>query len=298
MLRILVFIASAAFLSAFTSNAVAQESAPEPESDAAQLEDATPEDSAAPEESLPEPPASGEETVPEPPPLAMAAPQPSVSEVDVARLDAWLGSFDGTARVLRYIAAPLGILAGSALVGMGIWFVSDDSLTIGTREATLGLSAAIIALGAMSVGIGIYNFAAETPAEDVYARFTRAREEGLDARELGRFEGELRAMAEVSRITRYVSIVAGFSLALGGGLAMGISALEDSDEPRTIGLITGGVLALTGAITGALSFIPSPYERAWEKYELGQTPDGSAPAAQLTPLVGPTMAGVGVSGTF
>jgi hypothetical protein len=294
MSRIAVLATTLASLIA-SSVAAAQEDTAEPD---VQTPEPAPETVEPPTASVPEPPAAGQETVPQPPPLAAPAPEPAISDVDVARLDAWLGSFDGTARALRYVAAPLGIVAGSALVGMSIWFVTDDSLIIGSREATVGLSAGMIAIGVMSIGMGIYNFAAETPAEDVYARFTRAREEGLDARELGRFEGEFQAMAEVSRITRYMSIVAGFSLALGGGVAMGISAIEDRDDPRTIGLITGGVLAITGVIVGALSFIQSPYERAWEKYELGLTPDGSAPTARVTPLVGPTLAGVGVSGDF
>ncbi len=248
---------------------------------------------------IPMPPPAGQEVAPAPPPpVAGMTLSPAFTNVDVARLDAWLGSFDGSARVLRYIAAPLGIVAGAALVGIGVWFVADDTLTIGSRQATLGLSAAMIAIGAMSVGIGIYNFAAETPAEELYARFAAARERGLDARTLGRFEGEFRAMAEVSRLARYISIVAGFALALGGGIAMGVSALEDREEPRTIGLVTGGGLAIGGAMMGALSFIESPYERAWERYDLGLMPDGSTPTARVTPIVGRYVAGLGVQGRF
>jgi len=249
------------------------------------------------QEEIPPPPAAGQEIAPPPPPM-MPTPTDDAAAVDVARLDAWLGSFDGTARTLRYISAPLSILSGAALVGLGIWFITDDDLRVGSREATVGLGAGMIALGGMSVGIGIYNFAAPTYPEEAYARFVLARDAGLSQRELGRFEGEFLAMAEVSRTTRYLSIVAGFSLALGGGVAIAMSATEDSEEPRFIGLVTGTVLAISGVLVGGLSFIPTPYERAWEKYEAGLGPDGEAVTAQVAPMVGPELAGVAVSGTF
>jgi hypothetical protein len=246
-------------------------------------------------EPVPAPPPAGDEMTPPPPPTPQMV-QPTQS--DVARLGAWLSSFDGTARVLRYIAAPLGIVAGAGMTAMGIWFIADQEVLIGSREATLGLGTAMIAIGVMSVGIGIYNFAALTYPEDIYARFSVARDGGLNERELGRFEGELLALAEVNKTARYVGIVAGFGLALGGGVAVAVAATEDRDDPRTIGVATGAALAITGALLGALSFIPSPYERAWERYELGLGPDDPPLRAQIAPMISAEVAGMAVVGEF
>jgi len=227
-----------------------------------------------------------------------SAQETRASETDVVRLDAWLASFDGMSRTLRYVAAPLGVIAGGLLTGLGVWYITDDSFVVGSREATVGLGAAMIGLGVMSTAMGIYNFIVSTYPEQSYQRFQLARGEGLSVRELGRFEGELRAMAELSHTQRMLSIVAGFSMAVGGGVAAGLSATVDSEDPRTIGIITGGALAVMGVVLGGLAFIPTPYERAWEKYEAGLGPDDTAPTAQVTPLVGPNVAGVSVSGSF
>ncbi|MBW2461342.1 MAG: hypothetical protein JRH11_06820 [Deltaproteobacteria bacterium] len=246
---------------------------------------------------IPPAPAAGDETMPPPPPMVTTQ-EASAAEVDVVRLDAWLASFDGMSRTLRYIAAPLGVVAGGLLAGLGVWYITDDSLVVGSREATVGLGAAMIGLGVMSTAMGIYNFIVSTYPEQNYERFQLARGEGLSVRDLGRFEGELRAMAEISRTQRMLSIVAGFSMAVGGGIAVGLSATVDRDDPRTIGMITGSALAIMGVLLGALSFIPTPYEQAWEKYEQGLGPDDTAPTAQVTPLVGPNVAGVSVAGSF
>lgn len=246
---------------------------------------------------VPPAPAAGDETVPPPPPMVSTR-EAFAAEVDVVRLDAWLASFDGMSRTLRYIAAPLSVVAGGLLAGLGVWYIADDSLVIGSREATVGLGAGMVGLGVMSTAIGIYNFVVSTYPEQTYERFQLARGEGLSVRDLGRFEGELRAMAELSRTQRMLSIVAGFSMAVGGGVAAGLSATVDREDPRTIGIITGSTLAIVGVLLGALSFIPSPYEQAWEKYDEGLGPDDRAPTAQVTPLVGPNVAGVSVAGSF
>lgn len=246
---------------------------------------------------VPPPPAAGEELVAPPPPMMNQGPQPA-TQAEVALLDAWLDSFDGKSRTLRYISAPLGILAGGALTGLGVWYITDDSFSLGSREAAVGLGAGMITLGSLAVVVGIYNFVVPTYPEEIYARFTTAREDGLTARQLGRFEGELLALAEMSRMARYASIISGFAMALGGGIAIAVSATVDRDDPRTIGVAVGGGLAIAGAIIGGMSFIPSPYERAWEKYDAGLGPDGTAPTVQAAPLLGPDTAGVSVAGTF
>lgn len=225
----------------------------------------------------------------------------SAQEADGKRLEAWLEHLARRGKGSRRFSGISGLITGPALVGLGFWVALDQDRFDGSYQA-LGATA-LIGMGATNIGRSLFSLSQLGEAERRYVRFQRARAGGLTARELGRFEGELKGLAEQAKAARYASIVSGFAGALGGGAVLLATGLSDmpSDQER-FGWIAGGIITGLGLLGGTFSWIfRSGPERVWQRYRDGQSPRGhrahQARSFQLTPTVLSGAGAVAGSGT-
>lgn len=159
----------------------------------------------------------------------------------------------------------------------------------------------VLGLGVGDAGLaaGVLSLSTEFGAEDRLRRLTTAEEEGMDERELGRFEGELRSYADNARVTRPFLVAADVGLALGGGLAMVFTAGSNHlpEAERFIGLVFGG----DGGCGGARRPL-EPARRVPLRARLAHVPRGPGPRrferGSAPRYASPNGAGVMAAGMF
>lgn len=197
----------------------------------------------------------------------------------------------------------LEALLGATNAGLGAWFLFDDGL-FGSVEARATFGALSLVIGLSTMITGVYRMITPGYAYQRHARWRAAIAGGLTERELGRFEGELRAEAEVARFLRTLETVNGFAnvvAGLGMVLATALAPLDTMEQIQ--GYTLGSGLAVVGLI-GALAalFSESQAETAWRLYRAGEGPESASRREtvdlRITPSVGADHLGVQIGGTF
>lgn len=241
------------------------------------------------------------ELVPPPPIDPLALPLPPDLRLDAERLGTWLRVQDERAESARVEGGLWGVGLGAAQAGLGLWLMLDEA-TFGPIAMRGVLGGASLGLGLSVLAMGIYELTTTSFAHGRRQRWRRALARGLDARELGRFEGELRAEAELARFLRLVSVASGFVNAGAGLVTILATALAPLDGLGQLGGYTiGGTLALLGLI-GALGSLlgESQAETEWRLYSSGHDPEEAASGVDLSivPTVSPEGGGLELRGTF
>lgn len=231
-----------------------------------------------------------DEVVP-PAPVVERAPE-TVDSERASRLDAWLELRAHETERDALLAGIAGIGGGALLMGMGVWMWADDAFGSATFGRPL-MGSLTLALGGVGVGLGVAALVTAEPAVERLRRWREANERGLTNEDLARFEGELRAEADAARFARFVSMATSIGLAVGGGAILGLSLGIDglSELDRIYGASIGGAYVAFGALMFGLSFIESPEETAWNRYQRDEGPQVS-----IQPVIG--IGSLGVAGTF
>jgi MFS family permease len=224
--------------------------------------------------------------------------------VRVALVDAWLREMSGQEKFGRIFGGVSLTVLGPVAAGLGGWLLLDPQFH--TTDSPLFTSVGVIGIGVGLFGLatGIYALSTELMAEDRFARFRESVEGGLDVHELGRFEGELRAYSDAARMARPISIFGGIGFAVGGAVAIGLTAVASDhldEEAELWGYAFGAGFIAGGALGALLALIETPYEKAWRMYEEGLLPDGSSATTariDVAPFVSGDGAGVAAAGTF
>lgn len=222
--------------------------------------------------------------------------------LDASHLDQWLRVHEERAEGARLESGLVGLGLGAVETGLGLWLMLDDATFGPLRERGL-IGAATIGIGVSALAIALYELFTTSFASLRRQRWRLALEGGLDERELGRFEGELRAEAEVGRFLRMVGIATGIANAGAGIAALLTTALAPlSDDDRIGGYVIGGTLALAGLVGSLTSLlIDSDAEVDWRLYSSGHGPDDEAAAdidVSVAPSVGSGSLGIELRGTF
>ena len=237
--------------------------------------------------------------LPDPPDVELAV-GPDL-RLDAARLDEVFRVRAEREESGRILGGALQTVAGGANLGIGLWLMLDEGL-FGGIEMRAILGSVGVGLGLTSMITGIYQMLVPGFAHERYRRWRSALAGGLTARELGRFEGELRAEAEVARFLRTVEAVSGFANAAAGLGVILATALAPLDTLGQIqGYSMGGGLALLGLI-GAFGALlgESQAETDWRLYRAGEmpAPDRGGLDLHVTPTAGADAVGVSVGGSF
>lgn len=233
---------------------------------------------------------------------ALHLPSPPHLRLDADRLGAFFQDQAESERDGMLITGVLTSVGGSLNLGVGLWLMLDDETFAGMDVLRIGGGAVAILTGLMSVVNGIYGLTSIGPAQDRLRRWRAALEGGLDERELGRFEGELRAEAETARVLRSFSAVAGFGMLAGGvvlALATALGGFDDLGQGYGYGL--GGLFSVVGAITGIDALISeSRAEANWRRYREGEGPESSIGGVELdvAPIVTEHGFGMSLRGRF
>jgi hypothetical protein len=226
----------------------------------------------------PPPPDATSEQASEPlDPPALAQPIASVSSalthaVDtrrMARLESSIVELAEADTIARTWGGVGSVLLGGVVIAAGVLVAVEDDASWGEGGGRAALSGVALATGAGMVAAAIYRWVADTPAEERLARWLELRRSArVDSLELGRFEGELAAEAELARAQRRLGAAGALGLVAGGGTLIGFaasSALEG--DSKSAGIAVGAIAAALGAAQiAALLLIDSPAERAWQHY--------------------------------
>jgi hypothetical protein len=238
--------------------------------------------------------------VPEPP-TAIELPMPPDMRLDVERLDGWLRVQDERDEAARIESGIWGVGLGAAQAGLGLWLMLDDVTLSGIPVRGL-LGGFSLGFGLSMLAMGIYDLASHSFAHERRARWRRALAGGLTERELGRFEGELRAEAELARFLRFVGAATGFANAGAGLAAILVTAFAPLDVlGQAGGYAMGGTFMLVGLITGLAALLgESRAESEWRLYRSGGDIDDAAQGLDLTiaPSVSTEGGGIELRGTF
>ena len=245
-------------------------------------------------------PADARAPAPAPDAYELTVPAPTDLPLAQARLGAIFETRADGEEGERLGGGLLQLGLGAADVGLGLWLMLDEGFFGGVDMRVL-LGSLSLGIGLTAMVMGVYDLATPGVMQDRNARWRRALAGGLTERELGRFEGELRAEAESARIWRSVSVVSGFAnvaAGLGVSLATGLSGLSDLDAMQ--GYLVGGGLALGGLIAAfSALFSESQQETDWRLYRAGEGPtEDDDVDLSVAPIVDRTTLGLQLQGTF
>jgi hypothetical protein len=231
----------------------------------------------------------------------LTVPEPSDMLADQARLGMLFDTRADGEEGGRVGSGLLQLGLGATDVGLGLWLMLDEDFFGGVDMRVL-LGSLSLGLGLTAMVMGVYELVTPGVMQHRNTRWHRALAGGLTERELGRFEGELRAEAESARIWRSVSVVSGFAnvaAGLGVLLATGLSGLSDLDAMQ--GYLVGGGLALGGLIAAfSALFSESQPETDWRLYQAGDGPTEGGDDVDLSvaPIMDGTTLGAQLQGTF
>jgi hypothetical protein len=185
-------------------------------------------------------------------------------------------------------SAVISLIAGGGLIGYGTW-VAVDGDSLGQSGHRTALSATMLMLGGLVFANGLRAIVGiATPDEERFARFQAESARGaIDAIAIARYEGELRAEAEIARQIRELNGVAFIGTASAGAGVLVLAATSQfKGDARTAAWFWGGALVASGVwqaianLTGA-----SASERVWRAYQSGARDPGAAIArVTLAPL--------------
>lgn len=233
---------------------------------------------------------------------ALHLPTPPHLSLDATRLGAFFEDEANNERDGMLVSSVFEITLGAANLGLGLWLMLDGDTFAGLDALRAGGGALGIPFGILSLVSGIYALTTIGTAQDRLVRWRAALAGGLDDRELGRFEGELRAEAETGRILRGFEAASDFAM-MGGGFGLMIAtALASLDEiGQAYGYGFGGLFALVGLIGGLGAVLGESHaETIWNRYRAGEGPEGADEGVNLSvaPMVTDGGFGFSLSGSF
>jgi len=216
------------------------------------------------------------------------------TDAERAHLRGWLEYAAGAERRQRRSAGVNNVLAGAVLMGAGVGLYVSKSSSLGDADKGLGL--ALIGGSSLFLAVGIFQLARKSDGETRLKRWSEVDNESLTIRELGRYEGELRAQSEAAARALRLQRWGNFGLFMGGALMLGLTPVSNLEDKGT-GYIVGGFTAGFGLLGFAFSFIGSPQAEYWKAYQAGQ----AAPKSRkwgASPAVSRTFVGAQVGATF
>ena len=194
--------------------------------------------------------------------------------------------------------AAAGITGGTILLALSAWrLIERDPDTQYSR----GLGVMFMTLGMADLTIGVFAATRIPHERRRFARWERAREDGITDIELAHFEGELQAAHETRQGERLLVRWGGLTHALGGLLVLAFAPIPDSmsQSDRVSGYVIGGVFLAVGMGTFAASFRDTPTEKAWKEYSTRKTPmPGHEFHWGVAPTISRRAAGLSFGGTF
>jgi len=213
-------------------------------------------------------------------------PDPQEADVDRARadrLEAWLAHQRDEMRFARRVVGPLSLATGALMLVPGVYGLADG---VWDEQPNLGW----LAFGVAGLGLaqGVVWMAIQSDPEERFARWRAAREAGLTATELARFEGELRGTPSLARMERALIRWSGIGLVFGGGLYAGLLALDDPPtRHRVLGYAASAIYGAVGIVLLVYASVPELGETSWRRYEAGELPE-AAPRVrtQIAPAAG------------
>ncbi|MGB5372689.1 MAG: hypothetical protein WBN15_02820 [Polyangiales bacterium] len=234
-------------------------------------------------------PAEVELVLDEPADLAPAMASPE----DLSHLDLWIEYMGKSSRRGRMTGGATLLAVGSIVTAIGIAFYVATPVT----ELDKGLGLAFLGVGGAYVAIGTAQLAKKSAGEELLASWRSARDGGLNLRELGRFEGELRNHSRLVRRAVKVSRWTMFGIGMTGALILGLTPAADlSSDAARFGYGVGGILAGAGFLSFSFTFIKSAKVDYWAAYQKGQRPPRSRWSA--APSFSRSYAGINVVGQF
>jgi hypothetical protein len=206
-------------------------------------------------------------------------------------------SMQETIREEKFGAAA-GTMGGMILLGLGAWrLIENDPQSQYSR----GLGVMFMTLGMADLTIGVYAATRIPHEKRRFARWERARQDGITEIELAHFEGELQASQETRQGERLLVRWGGLTHALAGVLVLAFAPVPDSMSrtDRVSGYVIGGVFFAVGMATFAASFRDTPTEKAWKEYNTRKTPmPGHEFHWGVAPSVSKQGAGISFGGAF
>ena len=206
--------------------------------------------------------------------------------VDLARaerLEAWLAHQRDEMRFARRVVGPLSLATGALMLVPGVYGLADG---VWDEQPNLGW----LAFGVAGLGLaqGVVWLAIQSDPEERFARWRAAREAGLTATELARFEGELRGTPSLARMERALIRWSGIGLVFGGGLYAGLLALDDPPmRHRVLGYAASAIYGAVGIVLLVYASIPELGETSWRRYEAGELPEAPPRVrTQVAPAAG------------
>lgn len=242
-------------------------------------------------------PASDAEPTPMPtdtPVVDPSAPTAYATSAERAYLGGWLEYAATAEKRQRRSTGVNGVIGGGLFMGIGIGLFVSSSSSLDDFDRGIGLS--LIAASSVFLGVGIFQLARESHAEIRLERWSAVDDGALTARELGRFEGELRAQSELAQRALRLQRWGNFALFMGGALMIGLTPASSLQDKET-GYIVGGVAAAFGLLGFGFSFLGSPQASYWQAYQAGQAPP-QARKWRAAPAAGRNVVGAQVSATF
>lgn len=199
------------------------------------------------------------------------------------RLEAWLAHQRDEMRFARRVVGPLSLATGALMLVPGVYGLADG---VWDEQPNLGW----LAFGVAGLGLaqGVVWMAIQSDPEERFARWRAAREAGLTATELARFEGELRGTPSLARMERALIRWSGIGLVFGGGLYAGLLALDDPPmRHRVLGYAASTIYGAVGIVLLVYASIPELGETSWRRYEAGELPEAPPRVrTQVAPAAG------------
>jgi len=168
-------------------------------------------------------------------------------------------------------AAAAGIMGGTILVGLAAWRLIEDEPQ---SSFTRGLGVMFMTLGMADLTTGIYAATRIPHERRRHARWERARKDGITRVELAHFEGELEAAKEIRNGGRLLVRWDALTHAIAGVLVLAFAPIPSgsSGTDRVSAYVVGSIFVATGMGAFAVSFRPTPSEKAWDAYNKRKMP--------------------------
>ena len=228
--------------------------------------------------------------------LSTGAAEQLASEAQQALLGEWMEATGRAGRRVRLLSGANQLIASSIVMGTGIALFVTDAET----ELDKGVGLALVGFSGVFMSLGIAQLVKHSQAELRLERWSRASTSRLTMRELGRFEGELRAQSETLDRSAKIARWSSFGMAMTGALILGLTpAANLSTNASTGTYIAGGVMAGFGLLAFGLSFVGGG-ESSYDAYSRGQRPLQYSKGVTVrgAPAVGRNFAGAQLVGRF